>query len=265
MIQKKNLRVPVELKTTDEREIVLPEDSSAYISRVHRLGPGDMFIAFDPEHVLEADAQICRIEHRARVIARLAEIRPATHIARRSITLLQAMSKGDKVDAILRDATELGATCFMPILSERSISRPGHPGTRRERLIRVAVQAARQCGRGDIPKIFSPLSLDQALAEIASNTKQPNPIAFQSFCLDPHASQPLRDHLITLSHTTPIVLAIGPEGGFSEMELNQMERAGFHRTRLGPFVLRTETVCAALLGALLILSPEAPNPSEALS
>lgn len=265
----KKVRVPIELKTKGLGEMALPEEASNYLSRVHRLAPGDIFCAFDPEHALEADAQLLRADSRSKISARILEIRPARILCQRSITLLQAMSKGDKMDAVVRDATELGLTCFIPVIAERSVSRPSDTEAaqiRRDRLERIAVQAARQSGRGDIPRIHAPMPLEQALLQIAPVSTIANKaqsIAPLAFCLDPHASKPLREGLLTLSHTTPIVLAVGPEGGFSESELLQFERAGFERARLGSLILRTETVCAAVLGALLVLSPSAPNPSEA--
>lgn len=263
MSSPKRLRVPLSIDS-EGQTLTLPRDTANYVGRVHRLAPGDVFTAFDPQRALEADAEILRIHKHDGITVRLGRARPASITCPRSITLLQAMAKGDKMDAVLRDATELGLTGFRPILCERSVARPEDAHTRTARFERIAVQAARQSGRGDIPRIFPPTPLSDTLRGLSKQYNDQQ-IAPASFCLDPHASQPLRDQLLQLSHSTPIVLAIGPEGGFTEGETQMLARAGFARVRLGSLVLRTETVCAAVLGALLILTPSSEDPAEAPS
>jgi 16S rRNA (uracil1498-N3)-methyltransferase len=75
-------------------------------------------------------------------------------------------------------------------------------------------------------------------------------------CLDPAAEGRLGALLVGLAMDAPVTLAVGPEGGLTGEELAEAEAAGFVRARLGPWVLRTETVCAAVLGALLVGAAE---------
>ena len=240
------LRVPHEGLTAGPA--ALSEDAAAYVVRVHRLTPGAKLVLFDPELGLEADAELVGADKRSARV-HVFEPRPATRHAR-PIALLQGVGKGDKMDAIVRDATELGAARVIPVLCERSIARPD--AARSSRWRRIAVEAARQSGRGDAPKVSPPLSLAGALEAVTGSA---------GLCLDPTSTDPLGLALQRLSarsedradgHTLPIALLVGPEGGLTDAELTQAQEAGFDRVTLGPIVLRTETAGAAVLGALLV-------------
>jgi 16S rRNA (uracil1498-N3)-methyltransferase len=234
------LRVPVE--GLAEGTCDLPPEAAAYATRVHRLGLGDSLVLFDPDAATEADASI-EAAGKHRVTVRVATVRAARHVPTREVTLLQGVSKGDKLDAIVRDATELGATRLVPVLCERSVARPDAARARRWR--KVAVEAARQCGRGDAPSISAPMSFADAISEASKTALR--------VCLDPAAPRSLAAAWSALG-AQPVVLAVGPEGGFTDAEIALAESAGFVRASLGPLVLRTETVCAAVLGALLARS-----------
>jgi 16S rRNA (uracil1498-N3)-methyltransferase len=227
------LRVP--LSDLSEGDRVLPAEVARYVTRVHRLGLSDRFLAFDPEARLESEAEIVDVTREVRV--RLAAPRAATLVAERSVCVLQAIGKGTKLDAVARDATELGATRLVPVVAERSVKRR----TDIARLRRVALEAARQCGRGDVLAIDEPRAFVEALA------------AVEGSCLLLHPSGPasLGAILTELDADRPLTIAIGPEGGFSDEELRLAQERGCMLTRLGPFVLRTETACSAALGAVL--------------
>ena len=216
----------------------LADEAARYVTRVHRMTVGDRFVLFDPRAAVEADAEISAIDRRAvRVV--VSAPRPASIRPRRRVTLIQATGKGDKLDAIVRDATELGATRIVPALAERSVARPGR--ARAERWRRIAVEAARQCGRGDAPAIDEPTALLEALGSLAC----------PGLCMDPGAARPIADAFAKLVAAPELAIVVGPEGGLTEAELEAAAKAGLTRVTLGPLVLRTETVCAAVLGALL--------------
>jgi 16S rRNA (uracil1498-N3)-methyltransferase len=166
----------------------------------------------------------------------------------RPITVLQALGKGAKMDAIVRDATELGASRIVPVLAERSVRRSAAERHPEDRWQRIAVEAARQCGRSTAPAVERIAPLDAALAHYA-----PAEHGGIGLCLDPESARPAREALAELPPAAPVVLLIGPEGGLTGAEMDAAAERGFARVTLGPFVLRTETVCAALLGALLVL------------
>jgi len=224
----------------------LPEEAAAYVVRVHRLKEGDRFDAFDPERGVEAEAELVSAARGSAPVVRVGEVRGAVVLPARRVTLVQALSKGEKMDAIVRDATELGVTRVCPVIAERSVVRLDDAAARADRYRRIAVQAARQCGRGDAPRIDVPAPLAEVLAEVGGRGV--------GWSLDPGARTPLRDRLTQLSPDAEVVFVVGPEGGLTEGELELCERAGLDRVSLGPFTLRTETVCAAVLGALLVLA-----------
>jgi 16S rRNA (uracil1498-N3)-methyltransferase len=234
------LRVPVEALA--EGLATLDGDAAAYATRVHRLGPGDRLVLFDPERALEADAEIASSDRRA-VTVQVSAVRAPHRRPLRAVTLIQGLSKGDKMDAVVRDATELSATAVVPALCARSVARPD--SARAARWRRIAVEAARQCGRGDVPSIAAPLDLGAALAGASG--------AALRICLDPEADRTL-GAVLAGSLPPSIALVVGPEGGLDAGEIAAAERAGFVRARMGSLILRTETVCAAVLGALLVLS-----------
>jgi 16S rRNA (uracil1498-N3)-methyltransferase len=235
------LRLPVEAIAQGLHP--LPADAAAYATRVHRLGPGDGVVLFDPDRAVEADAEIVEVSRRA-VTVQVGAPRPALLRPSRAVTLLQGIGKGDKLDAIVRDATELGATRIVPVLCERSVARPD--AARAARWRRIAVEASRQCGRGDAPVIAAPVGFADAAREAASG-------AALRLCLDPAADRPIGASLSALG-TQAVIVVVGPEGGLTHDELAAAEAAGFTRVTLGPLVLRTETVCAAVLGAVLALA-----------
>jgi 16S rRNA (uracil1498-N3)-methyltransferase len=230
------LRVPVDVVAPGP--CTLAADTASYVSRVHRLGPGDRLVVFDPERGVEADAEITEATKRA-VTVRVGAPRPAAQQARRAVTLIQGVGKGDKMDGIVRDATELGATRIVPALCTRSVARPDEARSARWR--RIAVEAARQCGRGDAPVIAAPMGFAEAVREAREGVR---------LCLDPRAEVGLGAALAEMGEGA-LVMAVGPEGGFTDEELAAADEAGLTRVTLGGLVLRTETVCAAVLGAVL--------------
>ncbi len=222
------IRVPMDDLAPGERDLSAPE--ARYITRVHRLAPGDPFIAFDPAHVIECDAEVVSLRR-----IKLGPPRPATLVPTRKVTWVHAFPKADKADAIVRDVTELGATKIILVQSARTIAKPAI--SRLPRWERIAREAARQCGRGDAPTITLD-TFPNVLTTIATPLR---------ILLDPRGA-PLRTAFAPL---LPITFVAGPEGGFTPEELTAAEQASFTLCSLGPLTLRTETIPAAVLGALL--------------
>lgn len=246
----RRLRVPVEQLAAGER--ALSKEAAVYVARVHRLGAGDAFTAFDPERAIEADAHVVSVGAGGRAVTvRVEGVRAAQVRAPRPVTLVQALGKGDRMDAIVRDATELGATRIVPVIAERSVVRPEDAEARAARWRRIAIEAARQCGRGDAPVIDAPALLLDVVAAIAAGGEGASGFGA---CLVPGAAGALGDALRALDPAAAVTIVVGPEGGLSPGEIAACEAAGLGCFALGPLVLRTETVCAAVLGALLILA-----------
>ena len=228
----------------------LPRDASHHLCRVLRLRAGDAFVAFDPDARTEADATIDEASGEAARVT-IGAVRPARVVAGSTVVLVYALAKGDKVDAVVRDATELGATRIVIARTSRAVAKAvaDRADTKLERWRRIAEQAARQCGRADPPVIDGVLAWREAL-EAASHDAEAR------FCLWENATAPLGTDLPNLvARGTSMAFAIGPEGGLTQAEVDEARVLGYAPVSLGSFVLRTETVAAAVLGAVRVLAP----------
>lgn len=235
------LRVP--LRSIGPGDLVLEPDVARYVTRVHRLGPDDEFVAFDPESRTEADVRVVDVGRRVR--CRVGDVRPARAVAKTGITLIQALGKGDKPDRVIRESTALGAERVVFCLSRRTVVHPGErAASRLERWRAVAVDAARQSGRGDVPAIHGPMELAAALVHGI-------PAPALRLCLAPGASQSFAAALRGFRRGDPVALLIGPEGGFDDQEVDLAAANGFVPVTFGEFTLRTETAAVAALGALV--------------
>ena len=224
-------------------ELMLDEPESRYVSKVHRLGPGDRFMAFDPVQRVEAEARITEVGRRVRcVAAELAVVPLPSH----DVRLVYALAKGDKLELVVRDATALGVTRVVLAESERSVVRlePARGTERVRRLQAVAVASARLCGRGDLPAIDGPLPLAAALERAGDGAEL-------KVLLHTADVPPIARVLERWSLGTSIALAVGPEGGFAPAELELAEARGFVAASLGPLTLRTETAVVAALAVVL--------------
>ena len=239
------VRAPVDRLAPGVR--TLHREVSRYLCRVLRLDRGDAFIAFDPTTYAEADAVLDDPStDGARVT--IGPLRRAALVAESPLMVIQALAKGDKVDNIVRDATELGVTKIILARAHRCVMKLGDglAPSRLERWRRIAEQAARQCGRADPPIIDGiydwPAALDEAREFDAR------------FCLDKSAVEPLGTRLPTVvTSGASMAFAVGPEGGLTEDELGTAQDKDFATVQLGRFVLRTETVSTAVLGAVRVL------------
>ncbi len=236
------LRVPVE--QLSEGELWLNEEAANYVARVHRCAVGDLLELLDPRQARQASAVITALEGR-RVCCRVDCVVVAPRCAQYPVTLIQSLGKSDKVDQVVRDATVLGATRIIVLTTERSVVKLARRAAeeRLQRWERIAIEAARQSGRGDMPRIEGPLGWKE-LGPCLANEAGPK------LLLDVHAEQPLTLALGT-DRRSAVTFLVGPEGGFEPDELVQASQLGFRAVRFGDFVLRTETVAPALLGALL--------------
>ncbi len=156
------------------------------------------------------------------------------------IALLFALSKGEKVDLVVQKATELGAVQIAPFAAERSVVRldAARGDERARRWRRIAAEAARQCGRADVPEVLAPVPLEAALAALAPGTA--------AFVFHPGGA-PLS---ALAAPAGGIAAVVGPEGGLTDGEVGACERAGAARASLGPRILRAET--AALVAVALL-------------
>jgi len=221
--------------------LVLDGDDHQHVARVLRGEAGERLTLFDGAGT-EVDAEIVRVGKRDTELTLGARRPGAATAAPVAVTLLVAAPRGERMDLVLQKATELGVARIVPVVTERSVARP--EPTRRERWEKIAREAARQCGRADVPRVEPPLELEAALAA-------PDLPARRFALWEGERARSLRARLAE-APAAPVALLVGPEGGFPAGEIAAAEAAGFVPVTLGPRVLRVET--AAIVAVALAVA-----------
>lgn len=218
--------------------LVLPDTASHYLATVLRLPSGATILLFNGQDG-EFAATLTDV-NKKRVSVEVGELqRPLTAVPL-SIHLGVGLSRGDRMDYVIQKCTELGVDHITPLYSEFGEVRFKQDKRLENRLRhwqQVAISACEQCGRLSVPVVAEPMPLLQWLA---------SPPSCYKLVLDPDAS----NRLVDLPITDKVCLLSGPEGGFSESELQASHQAGFQSVQMGPRILRTETAPVAALAVL---------------
>jgi len=220
--------------------VELPEAAAAHLLRVLRLGVGDGCVLFNGDG-FDYDCRLTAAGKRGGEAEVLAA-RPVDSESALRIVLLQGVARGEKMDWILQKATELGVAAFVPVNSERSEVRLDAERARK-RLAHwqgVVASACGQSGRAVVPPVAAPASLADAVGALPADALK--------LTLDPMADSAVRGLVDPGGRS--IVVAIGPEGGWSPRDRATLAGAGFEGLRLGPRILRTETAGIAAISAL---------------
>ncbi|TCW37699.1 16S rRNA (uracil(1498)-N(3))-methyltransferase [Laceyella sacchari] len=224
-----------------ETSIRLVGDDVHHIKNVMRNKPGDRIICCAGQG-LDYLAEIESIDG-DQIIARIVERTPSRGEPRTKVLIAQSLPKGDKLEWILQKGTELGASAFLPFSSERSIVKidARKIGKKRERWERIVKEAAEQAHRGKLPTVATPMSWKALLQEIGN--RECAWIAYEKGGL------PLAEAMA--SAKDEILLIVGPEGGFTESEIEEAKEAGAVPISLGSRILRTETAPLMALSCIL--------------
>ncbi|MDA0806026.1 MAG: 16S rRNA (uracil(1498)-N(3))-methyltransferase [Proteobacteria bacterium] len=222
-------------------ELSLPAESAHYLGTVLRARQGDQVRVFNAVDG-EFDAVVSRSKKGNVDLTLGACVRTSEHTSSLHLHLALGLSRGDRMDYAIQKATELGVTEITPLFTEHGEVRlkPDRLENKLRHFEKIAINAAEQCGRLDVPVINTPLSLEAFLAQ-ETNAKR--------LLLEPGGEQ----RLTASQALTDIQLLIGPEGGFSEQEVAQARASNCEIMRLGPRVLRTETAPVAALAILQFL------------
>lgn len=222
--------------------VTLAGDAANHVLRVLRLRTGDGLVVFDGNGT-DYEGEITSLG-RNEVNVRVGAGKEVHSESPLSLTLMQGICRGQRMDAVIQKATELGVRQIRPVLTDRSVVRLDEERTPRKQdhWRRIAIAAAEQSGRSRIPEVAEPGKLEDALPEAAGFATR--------LLLDPHGAR-----LRTLpAPSSPVGLLVGPEGGLTESERRMALTFGFIAVRLGPRILRTETAPLAALALLQYLA-----------
>lgn len=225
---------------------IVGEDSH-HISRSLRMAVGEKIIVTDTD-AMEYDCSL-EVFGDGYVLARVEDKYPSASEPKIKIHLYQALPKGEKLDFIIQKSVECGVYDITPFESERCIAKvKGDSEDRKtDRRNKIALEAAKQCGRGIIPKV-NPTITFNAMIQSALNSDA------VLFCYEGTGTKPLGVVLKDLQETkelNDLSIIIGSEGGFSSAEANSMKDSGALMIGLGKRILRAETAAIMSLSCLV--------------
>jgi len=228
--------------TPDQRQgatVTLNEPQRHYLQRVLRLNPGDQFV------VMDGTGLAWRAKLATSGAQLLDSLTEQSELAV-TVTLAVALPKGNGFEEIIRPCTELGVTAFQPLITERTLLKPS--AHKQDRWQRIVTEAAEQSERQWVPPIAVPETWTEILPRF---DQQP---ALKLLCVARHHFPLLGAYLNQVAKTrpdpTPIIVATGPEGGWTETEIEQAIAAGFQPVSLGRRILRAITAPTVALAQI---------------
>jgi 16S rRNA (uracil1498-N3)-methyltransferase len=216
----------------NNRFITIRGDKARYLTRVLRCRAGDPVFLYDDKG--NSYSSVITAVSSREVSAELIKKMDFHTESPLHVTLLQGLLKGEKMDLIIQKATELGVKEIVPVITERSQVRE----TRKmARWLKIAEEASRQAGRNTVPVIRQTTEFDEL-----GGIPLPGGIIFWE-----QGGAGLDDTLKMFRHRKSISLFAGPEGGFSQSEIEAASTKGFVRATLGGRILRAETAAIAAI------------------
>lgn len=233
----------------DGGTIALPTEEAVHAARVMRVKTGDAVVIFDGVG-REAAGQICSVERREVYV----EVQPAAIVSREPQLVIEvavSLPKGDRAKLLIEKLTELGVARISPIICHRTqagsaaksdtAKRDGGTSVS-EKLSRYVVEASKQCERNRLMEVARPRSLAEHLEHQADGQLK----------IIAHPQGQSLGGLLAAQAPKQVSICIGPEGGFTEDEIQQAIASGWQAVSLGPRILRVETAATALVSRLVI-------------
>ena len=235
-------RFPIRKEPSPEDDGILrgtiSESDYAHITKVLRLGPGDRITVFDAESA-EYEGTITDISPRT-IALRVHDTRLLRTESELELNLFQAILKGNRMDGIISQATQLGVSGIFPVISERTQVRST---AKADRWNKIAWESTKQCGRVTPPSVSEPVDFQSSLG-IREQSEM-------KIILYENEDELLGDYMQSLTRpVNSINVYIGPEGGFSEKEITSANENGYTALGLGKRILRTETASVVSLALL---------------
>lgn len=226
---------------TEKKQAILVDDPFHHVVHVLRKQKGDTVEAFDGQGAIYR-ARIAEITSE-RAVLEILDTRRSEAAGRFALTLGAGILKGKKMNWLVQKVTEVGVHTIVPLITRRTIARPGENGPDKAgKWEKVAVEAAKQCGSAHVPNIHHPVKLEDFLRE--SGNYDAKLLAWEG-----KDAAPLRK--TNLGRPASVLLLVGPEGGFDPKEVALAQQQGFALFGLGGNILRSET--AAIVASALVL------------
>lgn len=233
------------IENVSGESITVTGQDAAHISRSLRMKVGDKLTVCGGQG-WDFLCEITDISDEA-VGLRVTETVPTDSEPSVKVTLYQGVPKGDKLELIIEKTIELGVSRIVPVLMQRSVSRPDAKSAakKHDRYQKLALSAAKQCGRGLVPTVEPMIPFAQMLPRL----REHEAVIFFYEC----GGEPLRDVLgrIQAKGISDVAVVIGPEGGFDLGEAEALRQAEAFTATLGKRILRTETAPIAALSAIM--------------
>ncbi len=226
-----------------ENKATIRGSEARHIGRVLRLGVGDTLYLLD-EDGCEYQAIIIAKSSKA-VEVELLKKNPPRDDSTITVILGQALPKAQKMDYIVQKATELGVSTIIPFFTVRTvISLDDQRSKKRQgRWQKIAMEATKQCGRLVVPRIEDVMPFKEVLKKYSDNL-------LKIILWEDEKNIKLKEVLKRNQPPQNVIFLIGPEGGFTDDEVDIAGEAGFQSVSLGRYILRTETAGLCLLGIL---------------
>lgn len=236
------IHVELELTTLIGQTIDLPDAQARHVGRVMRARPGQYLRLFDGRGH-EVEVSVASVERRSVRVSVLEHYDPVPESSLK-VHLGQVVSKGDRMDFVVQKATELGVTAITPLYSERADVRldSEREAKKLAHWRAVAISACEQCGRATLPVVAVPMRLDEWLAGRSEALR---------WILHP-GEAPRSDEGSVFGNNVSreTALLVGPEGGFTDAEVELARGHDFAAHSFGPRILRTETAPIVALSLL---------------
>ena len=209
--------------------VTLADDQAHHVARVMRAKPGDQIVLFDG-HGNEYQATIADVSKK-NVSLTIDSSQSFEDPNQPEITVASALPKGDRQKFLIEKMVELGANRFVPIKTQRSVAEASEKVI--DRIEKQVIEASKQCRRSWLMKVDSQATIESLIA------------AFENFEGSRLVADPYASGHDSLTKAEPCVIAVGPEGGFSDEESTLFANHNWQPVCFSPNVLRIETAAAA--------------------
>lgn len=233
-----------------ETEIIIVGDNVRHIKNVLRLKVGDSITICDGKEN-EYIVDIEKIEKES--IKTSIKYRNSSITEKQpQILLYQAVPKADKMDLIIQKSVELGINKVIPVFTDRTIVNMRNDKDIQKKILRwqrISLEASKQSGRGIIPEISKPVTFYKALELMNNNDRKF--ILYEKESFINLKKYIINENIIKLEKENTISFIVGPEGGFTDNEVNDAKMKNIKSVSLGKRILRTETVALVVLSIII--------------